>query len=141
MSTGRDLTRTESVTYLGGASACRVALSVQALPYVFMAPIHLVTDASDGLSLVLAVDPADADLRAMQGNVVAVHTDGIAPDGGRWQVLVRGTSTVPDGGAPGTGPELARVRAELIRGWTSLGTPTNSGASTLLPLDRAVDRR
>lgn len=118
MTLGRALTPAESLAYLGEASTGRIALSVRALPYVFMAPIRLVTGGADGLALDVTLDPVGADPRAMHGNVVAVHTDGIDLDGARWQVLVRGRSTLPEDHGSGGEVERARVKAELIRGWT-----------------------
>ena len=117
----RDLNHAECVAWLSGAAEGRIALSVQALPFVFMAPIEVVTGGADGLAVDVAVDPTGAELRALHGNVVAVHTDGVDLDGCRWQVLVRGMARMLDRSGSAS-VEQARVRADLIRGWASLPT-------------------
>jgi hypothetical protein len=118
------MTRDETLARLRDATLGRVAVSVQALPYVFLAGIRLVEPVGEQPTIVVAVDPATVSFDALRHAVVAVHTDGTDLSGVHWQALVQGLSTLreplrTDGYStrPPSNVDEAIVCAELVRGW------------------------
>ena len=90
------MTRDETLDRLRAATAGRIAISRQALPYIFLAQIRLVERGEEPPSVVVTIDPVTTAPDALHQVVIAVHTDGTDPSGERWEVLVQGLSTLPE---------------------------------------------